>query len=138
MLGLFLISDNQRLPPLSNFLQFRDCTVKVALIGVRGLPQDYKKPVISVSIPGYEYGRNNKDRSTDSLIFPEDGSTERLDTFNNPNFLSYAEFHSVQLPEQAIFLPSLSIEVKDMSSILSTTSCFTQIPLIPYASWVQN
>ena len=54
----------------------------------------------------------------------------------NPNFLKIVTFHKVKLPAEPIFLPAVSIKVVD--NFYWGNECFTHIPLIKYANWVED
>ena len=95
--------------------------MRIAIIGARGIQPGYKKPKVYVSIPGYEHGE--RERTTNPIELDEDSSTQNVDSFNDPNFLQFAEFNNIDLPVKPLYLPVVNIDIKDTGFMGS--SCFT-------------
>ena len=124
--------ENQNNPLNRNF-ETHTCSVEVALIGLRDLIPKYEKPQLTLKIPGYTMG-DSKEEAVINIAPEEFGN---LTDKSNPNVLKVKTFEKVELPVEPIYLPSVYFHVKDIA-FMSANECFTYIPLISYADWIED
>jgi hypothetical protein len=118
--------------PCSRDFKTHLCNIKLAVIGIRDLHPPYKHPELHLEIPGYEMMTDDGTFGPARLVI----TPSRISDTTNPNFLKIVTFHKVKLPAEPIFLPAVSIKVVD--NFYWGNECFTYIPLIKYANWVQD
>lgn len=109
------------------------CNIKLALIGIRNLQPKYRDLNIKLSIPGYYQGEGEDRKEAEVIIKPDDPNYNQ----NNPTLLKIVTLDDIDLPIEPIFLPPINIRVKD-DTFLIGNECFTQIPLMKYADWVES
>ena len=111
--------------PCKDRVEYKNCDIQVALVGIRGLKPPYESIKLTMEIPGYENG------STEAVVM------DKIRDKSNPSILQMRTFKNVTLPSKLIYLPAIYVKVED-TALLSWNSCFTYISLINYCSWIED
>jgi hypothetical protein len=128
IIASFFISKEKRAsnPCIDKDLEYKDCNVEVALVGIRGLKPPYEELKVTLEIPGY------CDKEKALICKPK-----KYRDKSNPSILEIYRFENVKLPSKLIYLPAVYIKIED-TAFLSWNRCFTYISLINYCSWVED
>lgn len=99
-------------------------TLEVAVIGCRNLESAMSKPTLKAKIHGCD-----QEAKSIEPVPTNSGATD----FKNPNFLKIIKFEKVDLANDALYLPYLTLTLEDTGFLAQ--KYFIDIPLVEYCDW---